>query len=462
MMTAVEFRVSLASTLWCLASCNTAYAQCQSTSHTLTFSEFAVGTTIITNYADHGVLFASGGGFPFITTDSSNPSSPVLSGQPLFAGPITASFVSPSDSSKIAATQTLTFQAGFFDQLGSTSISYFDVNHVLLSTVTNSALGIESFTAPAGTASFSVTTADDAGYAIDNMSYTLGPSSALAIATPGVNSEFGLTQNSLTRSGDIAFSASGTAATGKVSWTVTMEYDTDTPHQLPSLETAFNTNGTGTKAIYYQSRGGRGRVQAIGGSSQAPVEACPLEYFYVVGSAISATDVTARLQGLYSHGATPRLLTGIAFRESSYHQFVSRDKYGHVALWPNESSQDGGSHVGLMQVGTGTSSGVSGAQGVKNAWDWQENTKFAADLFDEKLRIAAARERRARQQNHGLRALTALEIENWAVLLYGPYPLNGPYYIVATQPDGSVDWAVNSAGNPLGIGYVNSIRANIQ
>lgn len=445
------WRLASSSALLIFGGISVAKAQCEASTHALTFSEFRVGTTISSNYSSEGVLFSSGGGYPFITTDGANPSSPVLSGTPRFSGPITAAFVSPTDSSATAATHALTFQAGYFDQTGSTTISFYDINVALLGTVTNSSLGIQTFTAPVGTASFTITTADDAGYAIDNLSYTIGPSSSLRISQPQMGATFALTQNNLTRSGNIAFAASGEAATGQVSWNVTMEYDTDVPRGLPSLATKFHTSGTGSKNIYYQSRGGRGRVTATSGGNQNPTEACPLGYFYVVGTQIPEDQVTARLVSLYPRGATPRLFTGIAFRESSYNQFRQRAKYDLNALWPNESMEDGGSHVGLMQV----------AVSATAAWDWLENTKSAADLFQEKLRIAASRERRERQRNRGLRALTDLELENWAILLYGPYPRFGPYYVVEQQPGGGVDWAVNP-DNPSGVNYVASIRANIR
>ncbi|MEO6064386.1 MAG: hypothetical protein ABIP49_01215, partial [Lysobacterales bacterium] len=222
---------------------------------------------------------------------------------------------------------------------------------------------------------------------------------------------------------------------------------------------SFNTNGTATKQLYYQSRGGRGTVEATAGQDNA---ACPLEYFYVVGNDIPAPDITTRLVSLYN-GATPRLFTGIASKESTYRQFATQTKYEKSALWPLES-YDGGSHVGLMQVATSGAT-IRGDQGVRNAWDWLENTAFAADLFREKGRIAASLERRIRHNNRGLRALTNVESENMALTLYGPgaqASLNGQYYRAFQSPDGSVDWIVNTANNPDGVAYANSVRQKMQ
>src|SRR5688572_8837112 len=57
----------------------------------ITFSEFPNGTPITDQYAEKGVVF--GGDSPFIAEDGSNPTSPVLSGSPLFFGEIKGRFV---------------------------------------------------------------------------------------------------------------------------------------------------------------------------------------------------------------------------------------------------------------------------------------------------------------------------------------------------------------------------------
>lgn len=425
-----------------------AHAQsCEGRSFTLTFSEFAEGTAITSQYADKGVVFASGA---TIAPDGSNPTAPVLSGTPRYQGPITATFVAPGSPSSNAATTQLTFDAGYFDQIGSTQVTFRDINNASLGTFANTGLGIRTFTAPAGTHSFTIgNTSDAAGFAIDNLSYTVG-SSALTIASPAKGNTFALTQNTRTRSPDISFAAGGSAASGQVHWTVTMEYDTDRARGLADLVSTINTNGTAARKMYYQSRGGRVRVTA---SAANDVQACPLEYFYVVGDAIPDNEITARLLALYVHGATPRLLTGIADKESTYRQFASRSKYDKQALWPVES-YDGGSHIGLMQM----------PSTVPHAWDWLVNTQDAATLFREKLRIAASLERRTIQAHRGLRRLTAVESENMALVLYGPHAaagLDNQYYRAVQRADGSHDWVVNTANNPGGVSYANDIRTRM-
>lgn len=96
-------------------------ASCEGKSYTISFSEFPVGTAITTNYADKGLLFASGA---FITDDGANPTSPVLSATPKFQGSVTGAFVDPNDSSKNATVKWLSFDAGYFDDLGSTEVVF--------------------------------------------------------------------------------------------------------------------------------------------------------------------------------------------------------------------------------------------------------------------------------------------------------------------------------------------------
>jgi len=438
-------------------------AQCANQSFSITFSEFPVATAVNNQYLDKGVVFASGQNAALIANDSSTPTSPVLSGVPRFEGPITAAFVQPSSPTANTVANALSFSAGYFDSVNSTTVVWQDIDNNTIGTASNTGTGIQTFTAPPNTHAFTIASgSDSAGFVIDNLSYTLGNVSDLRIASPAKDRQGALSQNEFTRSDNIAFTAAGPAAMGQVDWEVTMEYDTETPRGMPGLTTALQTTGTGSQALYYQSRGGRGRVAAKLASDPA-VTACPIEYFYVVGTPIPDANVTARLVSLYADGATPRLLTGIAYKESTYRQFFTKTKYGKSAPWPNES-YDGGSHVGLMQVATSGST-ISGSQGVSNAWDWQANTKFGEALFREKLALALSRENAMRASRPSLRALTGVERENMALLLYGPYSsglILRQYYVPAPAPGGGLQWVVNTNGNAAGVQYADQVRSSIQ
>jgi hypothetical protein len=181
----------------------------------------------------------------------------------------------------------------------------------------------------------------------------------------------------------------------------------------------------------------------------------------ITGVAIPDSQITTSLDALYSTGATPNLMTGIAQIESSYAQFVTLTLFNLTALWPNESF-DGGSHIGLMMMPVS----------MLNAWDWTSNAKAAVQLFSEKLSRAASLGTKIIKGHSGLPALTALQTEQMAVLLYGPYAsssLAKQYYAPAcvggtgpTCTGGTWTWVVNSEGNADGVDYVNSVYAGVK
>lgn len=199
------------------------------------------------------------------------------------------------------------------------------------------------------------------------------------------------------------------------------------------------------------AKGGRVKVIAEASSGGSTFDACPVEFVYIVGNAISDLDITARLTGLYN-GATANLLTGIAEKESTYRQFGVFDKFGQTARWPLESF-DGGSHIGLMQVPTT----------YDDAWDWHANTTEGARIFRTKLRTAARLERRIRNNFKGLRALTAAERENMALVLYGPFAMAGldNQYFRAVIQGGLPVWVVNTLNNPNGVAYADDARSKV-
>jgi len=141
---------------------------------TITFSEFPEGTPIGNQYSGKGIVF--GGDSPFITSDGANPTSPVLSGSPLFSGAIVGRFVVPSTSSS-ATVNSFTLDVGYIDSPGSVAVSAYGLNGGLLRRVFPSQVGIDPVTiSTAGIASFRVEAVgyEPAGFAIDNVSFELG------------------------------------------------------------------------------------------------------------------------------------------------------------------------------------------------------------------------------------------------------------------------------------------------
>ena len=169
----------------------------------ITFSEFAFGTvnpmysfTGIPGLGNVTVSFAGSflgqtvtAGFPrtitglptgpltlntdvetFITDDGANPTSPVLSGDPRFNGPVSVLFSTP------VAGVGLT--GGFFDAIGGTTIAAFSSTGAFLGSITNSQLGLEFYglrTASGANEiagiSFYITGDEPAGFAIDNLTF---------------------------------------------------------------------------------------------------------------------------------------------------------------------------------------------------------------------------------------------------------------------------------------------------
>lgn len=109
----------------------------------------------------------------FITPDAANPSSPVLSGTPIFNGVISILF--DIDLAGVG------LEGGFFDAFGGTAITAFDRGGNLIGSVTNEDLGIEflglvtegNVDTIAGL-QFSLVGSEPAGFAIDNLRFGTG------------------------------------------------------------------------------------------------------------------------------------------------------------------------------------------------------------------------------------------------------------------------------------------------
>jgi len=139
----------------------------------ITFSEFSVDTSIANQYEDQGIIF--GGDNPFISTDSSNPTSPVLSGSPRFNGAITGKFIDP-ETHEPSTVDHFELDAGYFDNLSSTRLQWFNSENELLGEKYDEEYGIEHFVVDAsGIASWriEIINQEDAGFAIDNISFVI-------------------------------------------------------------------------------------------------------------------------------------------------------------------------------------------------------------------------------------------------------------------------------------------------
>lgn len=135
----------------------------------ITFSEFSVNTPITGQYRSRGIQFS--GDSPYITTDTSNPTSPVLSGSPRFHGEIRGTFVNP-DTGQPRTVNSFTLDVGYIDTPGSVKVIVYDTSGRRLGTLSADRVGIVRITSNfARSASFLVKALSDepAGFAIDNL-----------------------------------------------------------------------------------------------------------------------------------------------------------------------------------------------------------------------------------------------------------------------------------------------------
>lgn len=273
---------------------------------TITFSEFPIGTFINAQYSPQGVIFTGSGNGPFITPDGANPTSPVLSGDPIFQGSITATFVTPFDPARLATARNVSFDAGFFDSIGSTTVSWFDVNNNLLGSQANTQTGIQRFTIPdnIGVFSIRITSDEAAGYAIDNLSFEIVPQKVDIIEADITNDRIRVVLNPTNESGQFVLTLIGDTNVvlfnGTLSGSGTPYEFSFNPRTLPvgqfrEVEAVWTVNGTpnrGTRNVAFRVLGTYRHSQY-----NTPAEsscAGPDRRAFITNSACSFTATTLR------------------------------------------------------------------------------------------------------------------------------------------------------------------------
>ena len=132
--------------------------------HTITFSEYPLYTiNPVYTYTDNTVDVIGE-----IVGDGAQPASPAVAANTAYTGPIYASFLNP--------VLHVEFDAGYFDTLGSSTISIFGPGGTILSSAVNSAYGIVhySFDSSSGISAIEVnnTSYDPSGFSLDTISFT--------------------------------------------------------------------------------------------------------------------------------------------------------------------------------------------------------------------------------------------------------------------------------------------------
>lgn len=131
------------------------------------------GTTVVTlsdNTPTAPLALAPAAPATFTASDASSPNSPVLSGTPLFNGPVSVFFSKP-----VAG---VALKGGFFNAVNGTSIEAYGADGAVLGRITNSVLEFEFYGLADSTGanvikgiSFFITGAEPFGFAIDDLTF---------------------------------------------------------------------------------------------------------------------------------------------------------------------------------------------------------------------------------------------------------------------------------------------------
>lgn len=128
---------------------------------TITFDEYAYGTANPTYTFDDVTVTLTG----IVTTDSSQPASPVIAANYSYFGPIFVYFST--------GVKSVSVDVGYFDNIGSTRIEFRDVQGNLLQSFHNGAYGVQTFSFSSETGIGSVCAIDesfdDAGFSLDTI-----------------------------------------------------------------------------------------------------------------------------------------------------------------------------------------------------------------------------------------------------------------------------------------------------
>ena len=135
------------------------------------FSEVPLGSYVTDQYLGVGVRF--NGDDPFTVMDGSNPTSPVLSGSPLFFGAIAGWFTQPGTNVPTTVS-SFALDVGYLNNAGSVAVSFYDTSGQFLGYQKTFDLGIQRFIiGHPGIGGFRVQAVgqEDAGFAIDNLTW---------------------------------------------------------------------------------------------------------------------------------------------------------------------------------------------------------------------------------------------------------------------------------------------------
>ena len=184
-------------------------------SPTVTFGGWFSGQSLVAGGCNGGAPTGCVGGIPtgpitldpaspttFTVFDLAAPRSPVLSGSPTFNGPIAIKFSTPQSGVGLVG--------GFFNAIGGTAITAFDIDGNVIGSITNDQLGLEFLglvtndnSAVIAALLFSLVGDEPQGFAVDDIRFGVGEQ----VVVPGVPLP-----------GALPLFASGLGALGLLSW----------------------------------------------------------------------------------------------------------------------------------------------------------------------------------------------------------------------------------------------------
>ena len=139
----------------------------------ITFGELALGTTVTTQYKYQGIVFGRAGystGYPYNGTDQTSPTSPILSGRPVFRGGIRGTFVKPGTTTPTTV-GTVLLDVGHLTSANTIRITFFSATGATIKSVLIATTGVYRASAVGAIAGFTVTevTAGVGTFSIDNV-----------------------------------------------------------------------------------------------------------------------------------------------------------------------------------------------------------------------------------------------------------------------------------------------------
>lgn len=158
---------------WKVAGVGTQPATSWLHQNVITFSNLAAGTVVTTQYKGQGVVFGKYGnatGNPYVVSDTTSTSTPVLSGTPAYKGGVKATFVSPGTTTPTTV-GTVLLDVGHLTAANTIRVTFFNSTGGIVKSVLIGSTGVYRASATGAIASFVVyeVTSGVGTFSVDNV-----------------------------------------------------------------------------------------------------------------------------------------------------------------------------------------------------------------------------------------------------------------------------------------------------